>query len=95
VKLDATPYVAGGRPCCNNSDRLFVHSMNRHSEKHNGDCLVFLFHCKHEVATVVYRVCKIWVSHDGDWENDYLLGRSLVDGRQTTRRHISQDSNIL
>jgi len=55
-------------------------------------CLVFQFQCKHKVATAVYRVCKIWVSHDGDWENDCLLRRSLVDGHQTTRRHIPQDS---
>jgi len=80
---------------CNDSDSLFIHSMERHSKKHKGDCLVFQFHCKHKVATAVYRLCKIWISHDGEWDNDCLLRRSLEDGHQTTRRHIPQDSNIL
>jgi len=40
-KTGSETYVADGRPCYNNSDGLFVHSMGRHSEKHKGDRLDF------------------------------------------------------
>jgi len=40
-KAGCDPYVPGHRRCCNNSDRPFAHSMDRHREKYKGDLPCF------------------------------------------------------